>query len=527
MTAPPGTPPTRPGTTRPWWQDGTVYQIYPRSFRHGGSGAHPGVGDLAGVTAGLDHLAWLGIDAVWLSPVFRSPMKDFGYDVADYCDIDPTFGTLEDLDRLVTEAHRRGIRVILDWVPNHTSDEHPWFVESRSDRTNPRRDWYVWRDLGPGGAAPNNWTCEFLYRSAWTLDERTGQAYLHCFLPEQPDLNWDHPDVRAAMHDVLRFWLDRGIDGFRCDVVHLLGKDLAVDDPVDGSFRAHVPYNDVEVTHDRLRELRALVDAYPGDRMLVGEVVIFDPERYARYVRPDELHLAFNFSALYTGWRADSWRRRVEEVQRQLGGAQGWPTWVLSNHDIVRHRQRYGGGEGAARAAAVLLLTLRGTPFLYAGEELGLVDADVPDHRRVDPGGRDGCRAPLPWTADAPHHGWAADPWLPFPPEATVRSVAAQREDPRSVLHLYRALLALRRSSPALHAGDLRWIDAPDGVLAWERVHPASGDRRLVAVNTTDEPRSLTVGPATVTVRSTMVGVDTLFDGRLGPDEAVVLRPLV
>ena len=396
-----------------------VYQIYPRSFADGDA---DGVGDLRGIRHRLDHLAWLGIDAIWLSPIFRSPMADFGYDVADYCDIDPIFGDLAEFDRLVADCHARGIRVVLDWVPNHTSIEHPWFVESRSSRDNPKRDWYVWRDLGPDGAPPNNWRAAFAVdEPAWTLDPTTGQAYLHCFLPEQPDLNWDHPEVEAAMLDTLRFWLDRGVDGFRMDVVHLIGKDLDTDDPA--SAGNHVPHNDVASTHERLRRIRLLLDSYEGDRTSVGEVYLLDEAAMATYYgQDDELHLSFNFPFLWASWDAGQLRRRIDRTLEHLTPRQAWPTWVLSNHDVPRHRQRYGGSEAIARQAAVLLLTLPGTPFMYQGEELGLIDAVVPDDRIVDPGGRDGCRAPIPWTA-------GCGSWLGSGAVAAVpaRGVRAQR----------------------------------------------------------------------------------------------------
>ena len=524
----------------PWWQTAVVYQIYPRSFADSNG---DGVGDLAGVTARLDHLAWLGVDALWLSPIFRSPMADFGYDVSDYTDVDPVFGSLEDLDHLVAEAHARGIRVVLDWVPNHTSDQHPWFDASRSSREDPKRDWYVWRDGGGPDRPPNEWAAAFVEPArwtrdpatgelrrqpdatggtdhtgtAWTWDEGTEQWYLHLFLPEQPDLDWSNPEVEAAMHDVLRFWLDRGIDGFRADVVHMIGKDV-------GEGLETMPQSDIgkgEAVHALLRRIRTLLDGYEGDRMMVGEVFLLDPAEMATfYGTRDELHLSFNFAPLFTRWRADRWRRRIEESERFVPPEVGWPTWVLSNHDTVRHADRY-GSEARARAAAVLLLTLRGTPFLYAGEELGLFDAEVPVDRIVDPGGRDGCRAPIPWTRSS-DHGWGPEPWLPFPPAPAEHSLEARRDDPRSILHLYRRLLAARRASPALHRGDVVLLDTPEGVLAYDRV--ADDDVRRVVVNFTGEQ---------VAVPDLLAGwwveVDSGLDGErpagsaLGPDEALVL----
>ena len=519
----PVTPDPSP-TARPWWQGAVIYQIYPRSFA---SSDASGTGDLEGIRQHLDHLEWLGVDAIWLSPFYRSPMDDFGYDISDHCDVDPTFGTLEDFDRLVADCHARGIRVVVDWVPNHTSDRHPWFEAARSSRDDPHRDWYVWRDPTPDGAPPNNWVAAFTGpEPAWTFDEATGQWYLHLFLPSQPDVSWDHPDLEAAMHDVLRFWLDRGVDGIRADVLHAIGKDPALPDdadeliPIPHSGLNHVP----EVTLPRVRRLRDLLDSYPGDRMMVGEVYLLDTSLVAQYYDGGRgLHLSFNFPPLYAPWDAGAWRERVDEVEELIEPV-GWPTWVLSNHDNRRHRTRY-GSEDRARAAAVLLLGLRGTPFLYAGEELGLSDAPIPADRVVDPGGRDGCRAPVPWTA-APDHGWGTeDAWLPWPPEAgTGGDAASQRDDPSSILHLYRRVLAARRGSPALTHGDQRVLDSPEGTLAWERT--ADGDRRVVVVGFAgaEDPLALD-GDMVVEVASDGVGEGTAFDGVVGPDRAVILRP--
>jgi alpha-glucosidase len=527
--------------TGPWWQRGVVYQIYPRSFADADG---DGIGDLEGVRRRLDHLEWLGVDAIWLSPIFRSPMADFGYDVSDYCDVDPVFGSLDDLDRLVTDAHARGIRVVLDWVPNHTSDQHPWFVESRRSRDSATRDWYVWRDGHPDGGPPNEWGAAFVepahwerdpatnelrrLRSetpgvdhrgtAWTFDETTGQWYLHLFLPEQPDLDWRNPAVESAMHEVLRFWLDRGVDGFRADVVHMIGKDVGPSLPTTPQSAI----GDGDAVHHLLRRIRILLDGYEGDRMMVGEVFLLDPADMARfYGTNDELHLSFNFAPLYTRWRADRWRSRVEESERLVPPSVGWPTWVLSNHDNVRHADRF-GSQDRARAAALLLLTLRGTPFLYAGEELGLLDAHIPPDRVVDPGGRDGCRAPIPWTR-AGDHGWGPDPWLPFPPDASARSLEAMREDESSILHLYRRLLASRRASAALHSGTLELLDAPGGVLAYDRVD--GDERRRMLVSFIGEPVVTDLGDGWI-VEVSSSNVD--HEGRpfesLAADEAVILR---
>jgi len=456
----------------PWWRDAVFYQIYPRSFADGDG---DGVGDLAGITGRLDYLQWLGVDALWISPFFRSPMKDFGYDVSDYCDVDPLFGSLADFDRLLAEAHDRDLKVMIDWVPAHTSDQHPWFAESRRDRASPRRSWYVWRDPAADGGPPNNWRAAFLDVPAWTLDEATGQYYLHSFLAEQPDLNWAEPAVVDAMHDTLRFWLDRGVDGFRADVVHNIAKHPALPDvPEERARLPHCVLNDEAATHEHLRAIRRLLDGYPGERCMVGEVFLLSTEQVAPYYgEGDELHMSFNFPPLFAPFDAAAWRARIEDTLGLLDPLDAWPTWVLSNHDQKRHRTRY-GSEARARLAAVLLLTLRGTPFLYMGEEWGLEDAVVPPARVVDPGGRDGCRAPLPWTRDA-GHGWGEDAWLPLPPDAALRNAETQRGDPDSILHLYRDLLALRRSSPALRRGRLTLDDdTPEGLLAYDR--EAEGD---------------------------------------------------
>jgi alpha-glucosidase len=505
----------------PWWKTAVVYQIYPRSFADADG---DGVGDLGGVAAHLDHLSWLGVDAIWLSPFFRSPMKDFGYDVSDYCDVDPIFGTLDDFDDLVAEAHARGIRVVIDWVPNHTSDEHPWFIEARASRSSPRRDWYIWRD-GEPETPPNNWRAAFSDDPAWTWDTATGQWYLHLFLDSQPDLNWHNPDVVAAMHDVLRFWLDRGVDGFRMDVIHAIGKDPILPDwPDELAALPASALTDHESTHALLRDIRKLIDAYPGDRMMVGEVYLLSTAKVARYYgQDDELHLAFNFPPLYAPWEAAAWRKRIDRAAAELDPLAAWPTWVLSNHDNPRHRTRYGGREDRARVAAVLLLTLRGTPFMYQGEELGLEDAEVEPARVVDPGGRDGCRAPMPWEV-APGHGWAAEPWLPWPPEAGARSAAAQAADPSSILHLYRRLLALRSSSPALRLGTWAGLDSPDGTLAYQR--RSGDDERTIVINYGDVAASVVV-PAglVVQVASDGVGEGEPYAGVVGGSVAVVLGP--
>jgi alpha-glucosidase len=506
--------------SEPWWKSAVCYQIYPRSFCDSDG---DGVGDLEGIRRRLDHLEWLGVDAVWISPFFPSPMKDFGYDVSDYCDVDPLFGSLADFDRLLAEAHERGIRVLIDWVPNHTSDQHPWFLESRSSRSAPKRDWYVWRD-GEPERPPNNWRAAFTGGPAWSWDAATRQWYLHLFLPEQPDLDWSNPEVVEAMHRTLRFWLERGVDGFRMDVIHCIGKDPELPDvPAE---LAQVPVsgmNDHARTHALIRDIRRVLEAYPGERLMVGEVYLLSTARVARYYgHGDELHLAFNFPPLYAPWEAPAWRKRLDRVVEELGPRDAWPTWVLSNHDNPRHRTRY-GSESRARAAAVLLLTLRGTPFLYAGEELGLEDAPVPGGQGLDPGGRDGCRAPIPWDA-SPGHGWAGpQPWLPWPPQAADRNVESLRRDPGSILHLYRLLLAARRASPALCLGSWSPLPSPPDVLAYRRER--GGERCTVLVNFASEPVAAAVeGDWTVWVASDGRAEGEAYAGELAANQAVVLR---
>ena len=496
-----------------WWRDGVVYQIYPRSFQ---DTTGDGVGDLEGIRRRLDHLVWLGVDAIWLSPFYPSPMADFGYDVSDYCDVDPQFGTLADFDRLLADAHAKGIRVLIDWVPNHTSDHHPWFLESRASRTNSKRDWYVWRDGKPDGSPPNNWFSLF-GGSAWELDPRTGQYYLRSFLREQPDLNWRNPALVEAMHGVLRFWLDRGVDGFRTDVGHRILKDPAFrDNPpnpaVPEQYRngflgqLHLHDENHPDVHAAFRAIRRLLDAY-GDRMMVGEIGLTDPTELVKYLgRGDELHLAFYFPFLFGGWDAARFRRVVEDFEA-LCPPEGWPTWVLSNHDVVRHASRYHDselGDARARLAATMLLTLRGTPFLYYGEEIGMRNLPIPFEKMQDPLARtlhpnlcrDGERTPMCWDA-SPEAGFTVSqhPWLPIAPQPRGVEVETQREDRGSLLWLYKDLLALRRAHPALHRGTFRALDAPPDVFAYER--RTDGELARVALNFANEPRTVDLGPGT------------------------------
>jgi alpha-glucosidase len=494
-----------------WWQRGAIYQIYPRSFADADG---DGVGDLAGITAHLDHLTGLGIEAIWLSPIFTSPMADFGYDVSDYRDIDPVFGTLADLDELVAECHGRGLKLILDWVPNHSSDQHPWFLESRASRDNPKRDWYVWRDR------PNDWESVFkACGPAWTLDEATGQYYLHSFMPEQPDLNWDNPEVEAAMHDTLRFWLDRGVDGLRLDAIHKIAKDPLLRDHAGASKRHD---EDWESIHERLRGIRRVVDEYE-DRMIVGEVALQDLHRVVGYLESgDQLHMAHNFVFIDQDWSAEAYGDCIADFER-LAEETAWPAWFLANHDNPRPRSRFdhdGLGAERQRAILVMLYALRGTPFIYQGEELGLPDAPIPAERVVDVDGRDPERAPLPWTPEAPGYGFTTgEPWLPFVAEAATLNARRQDGDPASTLTLTRAIARLRAGSEALRTGAQKPYDAGEGILAWTR--EGDGERLLVAVNFTD--RALALDVEGDLVLSSVAGREAL-SASLEPSEALMIR---
>lgn len=504
----------------PWWKGAVFYQVYPRSFADGDG---DGVGDLPGVLAHVDHLADLGVDAVWLSPFYESPMRDNGYDVSDHCAVDPVFGTLDDFDELVAALHERGIRLIVDFVPNHVSSDHPWFVEARTSRDDPKREWFIWADPLPDGSPPTNWIASFTEESAWELDEATGQCYLHLFLPEQPDVNWANPEVEAAQLDVLRFWIDRGVDGFRMDVLNAIGKDPQLRDaPEDLAGIPHVVLTHHETAMPLIRRIRDVVDPPGAERFIVGEIVTGDVRQQASYCGDgDGVSCAVNFASVWAPWDRDAWRLLIAGMEDAYADpSTSWPSYVLSNHDNARHRTRYGGSEARARAAAVLLLGLRGTPFLYQGEELGLEDAAVPEHLALDPGGRDGCRAPIPWTVEEPH-GWGPVPWLPFPPDASARSAEAQRQDPGSVLSLYRQVLAARRASPALQRGSLELLDSPPELLAFRRAE--GRDERVVLV-AFDGPVDFDLA-GEVVVASTGTATGETFSGRLAADEAVVVRP--
>ncbi|WP_017536702.1 glycoside hydrolase family 13 protein [Nocardiopsis halophila] len=510
--APGAAPATSAGRTE-WWRDAAIYQIYVRSFADSDG---DGDGDLRGVRRRLPELAELGVDAVWLTPFYVSPLADGGYDVADYRDVDPRFGTLEDFDAMVETAHGLGLRVIIDVVPNHTSSAHRWFDAAvAAGPGSPERARYIFR---PGKGAdgelpPNNWRSIF-GGPAWTRLKRPDgtpeEWYLHLFAPEQPDLDWTHPEVHAEFEDVLRFWLDRGVDGFRIDVAHGMVKDPALPDIDDGAKpdlldgSTRLPYFDQDGVHEIYRKWRRIADSYPGERALVAEAWVEDSERVARYIRPDELHQAFNFEYLGAGWDPAEVARVVDATLAANGKVGAPTTWVLSNHDVTRHRTRFGGPEGGlkrARAAALLTLGLPGSAYLYQGEELGLPEVtDLPEEALQDPTwersgrterGRDGCRVPLPWEEGEAPYGFGPQgsrPWLPVPSEWAGLSRQAQREDPGSVLALYTEALRLRREVVAASPGEdgLEWETAPRGVLRFRR-----GERFACAVNMSTAPVEL------------------------------------
>ena len=480
-----------------WWQHAVCYQIYSRSYADSNG---DGIGDLAGIAAHLDHLEWLGIDAIWLTPTYPSPNHDWGYDVADYFDVDGDLGTMSDLDALVAEAERRGIRVLMDLVPNHTSIEHEWFADSRSSRESEKRDWYVWADPKPGGSAPNNWVSTFI-GPAWELDESTGQYYLHNFLVQQPDLNWWNPAISDEFDRILRFWFDRGVAGFRIDVSHMIIKDRELRDnppatPKDNlldQFRGQSPVwnsNRPEV-HDVHKRFRRVADEYDPPRLLVGETFVGEVHRVAEYYGDnDELTMAFNIPFLQAEFDAGILCGLVEETEKLLPPG-SVPVWTGSNHDVSRFPTRWAGGkEAAARVATMMLLTLRGAAFLYYGDELGMEDTDVPLDRLLDPVSiafqpvlnRDAARTPMQWTGE-PGAGFTRDgqePWLPFGSLET--NVEAQRADPTSTLHFTRDLIALKKKTTELQSGAYTTHQQRGSLWSYKR-----GGDVLVALNLGDE----------------------------------------
>jgi alpha-glucosidase len=527
----PEMPRDEPG--RVWWRDGVLYQIYPRSYMDTNA---DGIGDLRGVIERLDHLQWLGVEGIWLNPITVSPDDDWGYDVADYCDVNPPLGTIADAEELVEEAGRRHIRVLLDLVPNHTSDRHPWFVDARSSRSARYRDWYVWADPKPDGSLPNNWVNNFHPgQPAWTFDETTEQYYLNHFLASQPDLNWWNDDLRDEFDRILRFWFDRGVAGFRIDVCHMIVKDRFLRDNPPATAEDHwyvrmqgqrQIYNACRPeVHDVLRRWRAIADSYDQRRILVGETYVLEPELFASfYGHGDELNLAFNFILLHSDLAAGPLRRAIEEAERLLPPG-CWPVWTDGNHDTNRFPTRWAGGdERKAATALFMLLTLRGTPFIYYGDELGMPNTDVQEDRVLDPVGRihgrrvgrDPERTPMPWTGE-PGGGFTepgVEPWLPFGDIAAC-NVAGQRHDPVSMLALTRDLISLRDAIPDLARGDYR-TEPRSNEQRWVF---RRGERVFVALNLSDEEVSLASVHGLV-----RIGTDRSRDG-LRIDGELVLAP--
>jgi alpha-glucosidase len=520
-----------------WWQRGVIYQVYPRSFQDSNG---DGIGDLNGLAGRLDHLVGLGVDAMWISPIFLSPMADFGYDVADYRAVDPIFGSLADFDRLLAAAHAKGLRIILDFVPNHTSDQHPWFVESRSSRANAKRDWYVWRAPRGDGGPPTNWLSEF-GGPAWTLDAVSGEYYYHAYLKEQPDLNWRAPAVRAAMLDVLRFWFQRGVDGFRVDAIHqLIEDDRLRDNPPDANWRPGMSparrllraYTiDQPEVHEAIAAMRQVADSF-GDKVMIGEAYLPIDRLMAYYgVDLTGFQLPFNFHLMSTPWTPTAVAALIQAYERALPKG-GWPNWVLGNHDRSRVASRLGCEQ--ARVAAMLLLTLRGTPTIYQGEEIGMTDVAISPEQVVDPWeknvpglglGRDPVRTPLPWDA-SPKGGFTdGEPWLPLGPEHDRVNVASEARDPQSMLSLYRALLALRRREEALVTGQWEPVAAGEQVLLYER---RRGSRAVgVALNMTAKASEASIaGPATVLLSTHLdrTGRETSPKLRLRPHEGLIFE---
>jgi alpha-glucosidase len=517
-----------------WWQRGVIYHIYPRSFQDANG---DGVGDLAGILSRLDYLEWLGVDAVWLSPIYPSPMADFGYDISNYVDVDPLFGSRAQLDRLVAEVHRRGLKIVLDFVPNHTSDQHAWFQEARSSRNSPKRDWYIWRDPSPSGGPPNNWLSNF-GGSAWELDERTGQYYYHAFLKQQPDLKWRNPEVQDAMLDVLRFWMDRGVDGFRVDVIwHIVKDDQFRDNDPDPNYQPQwAPHRQLLATyntdrpevHDIISRMRRVLDEY-DDRMMVGEIYL-PIERLMMYYGSEGagVHLPFNFQLIELPWHARAIADAVDRYEGLLP-SHGWPNWVLGNHDNSRIASRISPRQ--ARIAAMLLLTLRGTPTLYYGDEIGMHNVPIPPDRVQDPfeknvpglgHGRDPARTPMQWSSAENAGFTSGHAWLPIADDYPTVNVEQLKSDRESILTLYRRLIDLRRREPSLSIGGYMSVPLQGDLLVYSR-HRRGAKPFLVALNFGEEPA--TIHPPDSVVRG-KVALSTSLDreGEIIHD-GIELRP--
>ena len=513
-----------------WWQHGVIYEVYPRSFQDSNG---DGIGDLDGIARRLDYFLELGVDAIWITPIFPSPMADFGYDVANYCDIDPIFGDLRGFDLLLEECHRRSMKVILDFVPNHTSDQHPWFLESRASLENPKRDWYLWRDQ------PNNWLSNF-GGSGWEYDGKTGQYYYHSFLKQQPDLNWRNPQVKAAMFDALRFWLRRGVDGFRVDVMWLLIKDDQFrGNPPNPGYRPGQPsshqllplYNsDRPETHVIVEEMRAVLDEFPG-RVLIGEIYL-PIAQLVRYYGTNlkGAQLPFNFQLLQCAWNAEALAQTILNYYDALPTG-AWPNWVLGNHDQPRIASRI--GDRQARVAAMLLLTLPGTLTLYYGEELGMTNVPIPPDQVQDPveknepglgQGRDPERTPMLWDSSSTAGFTTGSPWLPLGDSHAAVNVEVLKQDPTSILHLYRRLIQFRRAHPALVSGTLKLVKADDHLLSFQR--DGENERFLVLLNLGYESVQFSLENATIAISTHLDREEQSVHGSVGlrPAEGMVLQ---
>jgi alpha-glucosidase len=535
-----------------WWQGAVVYQIYPRSFMDSNQ---DGIGDLQGMIDRLDYFNdmtenSLGIDAIWISPFYPSPMKDFGYDVSDYTDVDPMFGDLARFDKLVEEAHKRNIKIIIDYVPNHTSDQHKWFIESNGSRNNPKHDWYIWRDAKPDGSLPNNWGSMF-GGPAWAWNEKRQQYYFHQFVPEQPDLNWRNPAVREAMFNVLRFWLKRGVDGFRMDVVNMIWKHLDMPDQpiIEGTIgrgkndihgqQKQIYSHTYDGVHTVMKQLRNVLNEF-GERVMIGEIWVPLEERMKFHgENGNEFHMPFNFDFITLGdhrntqmWQAATYRELVEAYEAGLP-AGGWPNYVMGNHDIPRLASRL-GSEARARLAGLMLLTLRGTPTIYMGEEIGMVNGDIKPEQLQDPQGinlgvehtRDICRTPFQWDSSAFAGFSNVETWLPVNADYEERNVLKQKDLENSILSLYQKLIWYRKQHNSLAIGSYQTIEAPQGIYAYLREY--ADERHLIALNFTDKAHSMSLSEhGKIILNTAMNRSETVSDTlSLAADEGVLIRLL-
>lgn len=532
-----------------WWQSGIIYEAYVRSFQDTNG---DGIGDINGVRQRLDYLQWLGIDILWLNPVYKSPQIEFGYDIADYTSVDPLFGTMEEFDRLLAEAHERGIRIVMDIAPNHSSDQHEWFKESRSSKDNPKRDWYIWKDPSPEGGPPNNWVSAFGGESAWELDPATGQYYYHAFLKEQPDLNWRNPDVEKAIFEAMRFWLDRGIDGFRVDVMwHHIKDNKFRDNPFNPDFdpekdpannKLHEVYSaNRPETVKLVTDMRDVLQEYEDERLLIGELYQSGTD-LVNYYGPgcEGAQIPHNQQLILIPWEAPKVRDAIEQYEGSIPQT-CWPNWVMGNHDKPRVATRV-GSQVQARVARMMLLTLRGTPTLYYGDEVGMENVEIPDEKlkdpfeKLDPGkgqGRDPQRTPMQWTPEEENAGFTTgDPWLPLDKNWREINVEAQKKDPRSMLMLTKRLIELRRRHPALSVGEHRLVltDVKGPVVAYRRLHESGNF--LVALNLSSDRVTFDLSYGYRHLKSVLSTIPGTEEGEyrdqvtLRPDEGLLLQVL-